>query len=220
MECEVALTAWTNNPARLEYFEDCMEALRENLTAERHSMTRILVCSEELPPEYKVPFERLCLRFGVDLHYHPAPAEIGINHNLLVSLCEADYVLFTEDDNLQHAAFDLSDDVDFMEEHGDFVMVRYVLGHSTTGDDLGNGLVEVCQTSPYLYSNMTHLRHRRRFAELGPFAEDAGWGGQELGMAPRIIKSPYRVAGRKPPMFAHVGRFAADESRWPEGETP
>ncbi len=220
MECEIALTAWTNNPARLKYFEDGMEALRANLTAVRHSMTRILVCSEELTPEYKVPFEALCVHFGVDLHYHPAPAEIGQNHNLVLSLCEADYVLFTEDDNHLSCPFDLSSDIDFLESRKDFVIVRYVLGHSTTGEEVNEGLVEVRQDSPYLYSNQTHLRHRRRFEQLGPFTEGADWGGQELGMSPSIIKSPFRVAGRKPPVFAHIGHFASEESRWPEGKSP
>ena len=220
---EVALTAWTNNPARLGYFKTTMLALKQNLTASRHAITRILVSSEVLETEYRVPFEALCRHFDVDLHYHPAPPEIGCNHNQILSLCEADYVLYTEDDCLLNESLDVSDDIDFLEACTDFVYVRYSLAPWSKMTPLGGewpGLGDMDKSLPYPYSNTAHLRHRERFATFGPFAENAAWGGQEIGMGGKVTASSYKIAGRAPGPFGHMGKFGSQPERWPKGETP
>lgn len=224
MDIEIALTAWTNNLARLGYFETTMQALRTKLTARRHTLTRVLACSEELAPEYRKPFEALCDRFGVELHYHPGPPEIGRNHNFMLSLCRAEYVLSTEDDcNMCVSLFDLSDDVDFLEAHADFIYIRYSLATWSKMTPLVPpipGLGDFNKSLPYPYSNTAHLRHRKRFASLGPFLEDAVWGGQEIAMGRQVTASSYKIAGRTPSVFAHMGKFASQKERWPEGQAP
>lgn len=216
MDVEIAMTAWTNNRARLGYLDATLRAITEYLPSD----IPIFVCSEELDGEYRYQFELIAGSYGSSIHYHDPPAEIGSNHNFLLAKCTAEFVLFTEDDCLLAQPFDLQSDVEFLRTNPDYVMVRYVLGHSTTCADLGNGLFEVDQHSPYLYSNRCHLRHRERFASLGPFSENVGWGGQELDMGAAILKSTYRVAARIPPLFGHIGHFASQPDRWPEGETP
>ncbi len=220
MDIEVALTAWTNNPARLSYFSMTMQALRDNLTASRHNLTRILVCSEELTDEYQWPFEKLCQRFGVDLHYHPEPAEIGRNHNFKLGHERATYVLSTECDCHLTKPIDISDDIDFLEANHEFLMVRYKASFTTRMQTLAPGLTELAPKSSWPYSNMAHLRHRERFATLGPYAEDVGWGGQEIYMGRTISRSGFRLAFREPGVFEHIGRFAAHQDRWPKGESP
>ncbi len=221
MEIEVALTAWTNNPARLSYFENTMEAIRDRLTASRHTITRIIVASEELTDEYRGPFEATCRRYELELHYHPAPAEIGRNHNLLLSLVRADYVLSMEDDCMLNVDLDLSDHVEFLEDHPNFLMTRYFCPFATRLGRLTDDLEELDTRGPCPYSNLGHLRHRERFATLGPYTKDAGWGGQEIDMGGAVARSGFHVAARVPDnAFNHIGRFAVHEDRWPEGETP
>lgn len=223
MDWEIALTAWTNNVARIGYFERAMQAIASYVTSSRHTRRRILVCSEVLTPEYKAPFEKLCVEYDVDLHYHPEPPEVGRNHNFMRSLCEADYVLSTEDDGNVNLPLDVSDDIDFLESRCNFIMLRYALapwGKMRPCKPPVKGVGVLDKALPYPYSNNAHLRHRARFEQLGPFVEDQGWGMQEIEMGERIRYSQWLIAGRAPNPFGHMGYFASEPERWPEGETP
>lgn len=220
MDVEIAMTAWTNIPARLEYFEKTLLSVSEGLSMSQAARASTFVCSEHLEQPERSAFEALCTKYGFAIYYHPEPAEIGANHNFLLSQCSAEFVLFIEDDCPMNRPLDVSIDAAFLRDNPDFVMLRYVTGHSIVGKELGDGIFEIEQRSPYLYSNQPHLRHRERFASLGPFTVGAAWGGQELDMGTAVKHSQYRVACRVPPVFGHEGRFASEQSRWPKGETP
>ncbi len=225
MDVEVAMTAWTNSVARLGYFEASLQAQAEKLTTGTRIRQKTLVCSEALSDMCnRVPCDMIAAANGCRVYYHNNPPEIGRNHNFLLSKLTADYTMFIEDDFLLLKPLDLSDDIDFLEANPDFVMVRYFIGNGATVrpmSDLGNGLYEISKRSNYPYSNTPHLRHRERFATLGGFREDAPWGAQEHAMGDKLRKSPLRIAVRRPDdYFIHAGRFASEQSRWPEGETP
>jgi hypothetical protein len=220
VDVEVAMTAWTNNAQRLLYFERNLQALRENLSASRHTLIHILVCSEELPVEFRQPFEATCHRYGAILLYNANGPEIGKNHNFKDASCNANYVLSTECDFLLKAPLDISDDVDFLEANEDFAYIRYEIPPTQIIRELTPDLVELDTSSSYPYSNRPHLRHRGRFATLGPFVEHGGWGAQENMMGAAVRKSDWRIAGRPVRLWLHIGRFPAQERRWPEGESP
>jgi hypothetical protein len=225
MDVELAMTAWTNNEARLGYFEQALRSLATFLSPTEGIIwaPHATVCSEELSQEFRHRFERIAGRYGMTSHYHAAPAEIGANHNFLLSKLTAAYTMFIEDDFVLERPLDLSDDIKFLEENPDFVMVRYFIGQPSSVDiigELGSGLVEVGKLSSYPYSNTPHLRHRERFATLGPFAENVGWGCQEHAMGDNLRDSPLRIAVRRPDYFSHAGHFASQSERWPKGETP
>ena len=219
MDVEIAMTAWTNCLPRLEYLDMTLRSLKMHLPVD----VPIFICSEDLEDDYRHQFELIAGAYGVAVHYHEPPAEIGSNHNFVLSKCSADYVLFVEDDFHMERPLDLSDDIDFLEDNPDFVMVRYFVGQESSVDiinDFGNGLLEIGKLSNYPYSNTPHLRHRERFATLGQFAENVGWGCQEHAMGDKLRESPLRIAVRRPDCFVHAGRFASQQERWPEGETP
>jgi hypothetical protein len=223
MDVAVAMTALTNSRTRIGYFDGSLRAQAERLTASRHTRLPTLVCSEKLGPELREQFELVADAHRVDLQYHPGPAEIGANHNFLLENVSADYTMFIEDDFHLERPLDLSDDIDFLEANPDFVMVRYFVGNESSIDPLGElspGMWEVGKLSNYPYSNTPHLRHRERFATLGPHLVGGGWGAQEHHMGRMLRDSPLRIAVRRPDYFSHWGRIASQPERWPEGETP
>lgn len=201
---EVALTAYTVNDVRLGYFRRVAAALRTNLAAHRHTLSRILVSSEILPDEQHDTFCDICRQFDIEIIWHPAPAELGRNHNHLRDRCRADYVVLTECDVVLSKHIDLSDDIDYLEGTAGVLGVRYDPIVAKLGDYIGNGLRHVGQAGPYLYSNRGSLWHRKRFDSLGPFLEDRPWGMQESDMAHRISRSQWTVVARDP-IFTHIG---------------
>ncbi len=210
MQMEIATTAYTNHPMRLEAFKHALKGLRQHIFPKDRTITRHLVSSEQLSPEDAERFEELCKIYGADWQYHPAPADIGRNLNYLDAALTGPYVLHTECDSGIQTDLDLSPDVAFLEANPDFLYVRYCSPFTRPLQNLRPDLVELDKAaSPF--SNLGYLLHLYRFRDAFPQGHliDAGHGIQESTMGLWVRASKWRIAARTENFFGHGGGVSA-----------
>ncbi len=161
----VGITTYPRYPERVTYLEQALAEARRYLSASRHEM--LMICSCETEPQGDVQAVRdLCGQFGVAFYGNDGSPSMGANQNNVMQIAvhdlAADYVLIHVDDCYAVEPIDLSDDVDFLDQHPEIDILRYHWsgrpGACPTFHERPDGYMQVDPTSKWFYDDSPHIR--------------------------------------------------------------
>lgn len=214
MNIDIVIVTWPNHPERWRYFEWCIGAAWQGITASRHSVRWLCSSESERDPAHRWYGDELaawCAERNIPLTFRHGPASLGAAMNSAMDLVTADYAIIHQDDFLLQTPLDLSDSVDCMESLPSADIVRYSwpgMERVTVCGQVG-GWRRLNPRGSWPYGDDPHLRRRTFPQRFGRYLEGPPHGNSEGNMVFEFGRKNAQVFLADQLYYGHAGSVPA-----------
>lgn len=211
---DIVIVTWPNHPARWEYFQWCVGAAWQGISASRHTIRWFCSSESERDPDRQWFGDELaawCGERSVPLTFRQGPASLGAAMNAAMDLVTGDYAILHQDDFLLSRPLDLSDSVDFLETHPGADIVRYSwpgMERVTVCGEL-DGWRKLHPRGSWPYGDDPHLRRRSFPKKFGRYIEGPPHGTAESNMLLEFGRKDAQVYLADTLYYGHAGAVAS-----------
>lgn len=220
MNIDIAIVAWPNHPARMDYCRQTIVSLKRYLAATGYTLR--YVCSSESARDparswHGDELVELCRAESISLSFRDGPPGLGENMNAALRLCTADLILLVQDDRPAIKPLDLKDGADYLLAHRDVDLVRYAWPHGRCKLYIHpDGWRRFDMRGHWPYGDEPHLRRRDFMDRWGWYREEVRFGASEGIMLHHLAKGGAMIVAADDIYFGHLGfvEAAIDSGRY------